>query len=213
MNKETCKVCGQDACTKEDPQCVEYWEMVEGEQSVDLPIIILNTTPTITKSAPIVVCDTQSKLNELLESKIPEVKKFAELIEAASEESQPLLIEELERLCTKQKNPGWLNQYIDLLINGTDNQSSAAKKLGIAQCQVSNFFGKNNLRNLQTLIMYRNRFSTQNDLEAELMRRVMSGKSDNLLMFKLKQLDSTYRDNTQVTVNNNTINAWKLELD
>lgn len=194
----TCPICGLDDCKRQDPQCIEHWnqfEIIVGEDLYPSPV------------------DYKSQLDAFLASKTPEVRKFAELVEAASEESKPLLVEELERLSTKQKNPGWLNQYIDLLVNGTHNQSSAAKELGVAQCQVSNFFGKNNLRNLQTLIMQRNRFSTQNDLEAELMRRVMSGKSDNLLMFKLKQLDPSYRDNHQVIVNNNNLTQWNLEIE
>lgn len=199
---ENCPICGLDVCTKEDPQCQEYWHK-------------LATTPNNTtwfENNGIVEQNNYNLLDSYIESpKIPSIGMIAELCLNAPNSMIPLLVEDLESLTSFKKYPEWLEPLLNALNTGEHSVFTATKALKISVGTPIRFFTYHNLGNIWNVIAQSYRVNRVLALEGELNKRVFSGKSDNLLMFALKKEDPSYRDNHQVIVNNN-INSWDIEV-
>lgn len=177
---------------------IEYAEPVEAElvETVDLEII-----------------DHTQQLIELMSHKTPEVASIARLCLGAHVDQHPAICDELSTLINKKALPTWLNGYVEMVTTSGHNINDAAKLLGLPNhSTISSYFTNNKLKTIASIITLHNKEATKLELESELMRRIRLGKSDVLLMFALKKLDPSYRDNTQVNVQTNVLNSWDIEI-
>ena len=202
--KEACPICGLDDCTQEDPQCKEYWE----SKSIDLiPYIDI----TLESEQNI---DYFEEIYKVAEStKHPSVKKISEICLGQSPDNLEVLYSEINKMDSLKTIPIWIEGYIDFCVSGLHNATTAAEVLKIHQSTIPNWFAYQNLRQINHVLRHLCKSTKVDLLEKEMYRRIESGKSDNLLMFALKKENPEYRDNHQITVNNNTINAWQIDLD